>query len=30
MDGSLHIEDRARLAAFAGSAPEPLERRPLM
>jgi CRP-like cAMP-binding protein len=29
-DGSLAIPDRARLADYAGSAPEPLEQRPLM
>lgn len=29
-DGQLEIRDRARLAAYAGSPPEPLDRRPLM
>ncbi len=29
-DGQLDIQDRARLADYAGSAPEPLEKRPLM
>ncbi len=29
-DGMLQIRDRSKLAAFAGSAPEPLEKRPLM
>jgi CRP/FNR family transcriptional regulator, anaerobic regulatory protein len=29
-DGHLNIPDRAKLANFAGSAPEPLEKRPLM
>jgi CRP/FNR family transcriptional regulator, anaerobic regulatory protein len=29
-DGQLEIQDRGRLASYAGSAPEPLERRPLM
>lgn len=30
IDGRLTIEDRTRLASYAGSAPEPLEKRPLM
>jgi len=30
VDGYLDINDRAKLAAYAGSAPEPLDRRPLM
>jgi CRP/FNR family transcriptional regulator, anaerobic regulatory protein len=29
-NGQLEIQDRARLAHYAGSAPEPLEKRPLM
>lgn len=29
-DGSLDIQDRTKLADYAGSAPEPLEKRPLM
>lgn len=29
-DGFLEIKDRVRLAAYSGSAPEPLEKRPLM
>jgi CRP/FNR family transcriptional regulator, anaerobic regulatory protein len=29
-DGQLEIQDRARLAVYAGSEPEPLEKRPLM
>lgn len=29
-EGHLDIQDRARLALYAGSAPEPLEKRPLM
>jgi len=29
-DNVLHIRDRARLATYAGSAPEPLDKRPLV